>query len=246
MTTSNETAEKPILISEIFGTTIQGEGVLLGAPTVFVRTGGCDFRCNWCDTLYAVLPQHKSEWIPLSAQEILTRVLALTGGKPILITLSGGNPALAPLAPLIEMGKARDFSFALETQGSVARDWFSELDFLILSPKPPSSGMETRWERVAQCVEAAGEKAQVSLKIVVFDDADYAFAREAASRFSQLPLILQPGTPPANAASTRAMFNENIAARVEWLIQCVARDGWHEVRIVPQTHVLLWGNKRGV
>ena len=210
-----------------------------------------------CDTLYAVLPEHKSEWMPLSAQEILSRVLALTDGKPILVTLSGGNPALAPLAPLIELGKARGFTFALETQGSVARDWFAKLDYLILSPKPPSSGMETRWERVAQCVAAARENANagehtntsgasVSLKIVVFDDVDYAFAREAAARFPSLPMILQPGTPPASDASTRETFSEDIAARVEWLIQCVARDGWHEVRIVPQTHVLLWGNRRGV
>jgi 7-carboxy-7-deazaguanine synthase len=42
-----------ILISEIFGPTIQGEGALVGKPTVFVRTGGCDYRCDWCDTVYA-------------------------------------------------------------------------------------------------------------------------------------------------------------------------------------------------
>jgi len=45
-----------IRISEIFGPTIQGEGPLIGTPTVFVRTAGCDYRCTWCDTLYAVLP----------------------------------------------------------------------------------------------------------------------------------------------------------------------------------------------
>jgi 7-carboxy-7-deazaguanine synthase len=47
-------AETPIRISEIFGPTIQGEGVLIGLPTVFVRTGGCDYRCSWCDSLHAV------------------------------------------------------------------------------------------------------------------------------------------------------------------------------------------------
>lgn len=241
-----------IAVSEIF-LTIQGEGALIGAPTVFVRTGGCDFRCNWCDTLYAVLPQHSSDWTPMSPQEILSRVLALTGGKPILVTLSGGNPALAPLEPLIRLGKAQGFSFSLETQGSVARDWFSLLDYLVLSPKPPSSGMQTRWERLARCVEAArgasGEGAQVSLKIVVFDDADYAFAREVAARFPHLPMTLQPGTPQvgeSDDASTREALNARIATRVEWLIQCVARDNWRDVRIVPQTHVLLWGNVRGV
>jgi 7-carboxy-7-deazaguanine synthase len=245
--------EKPILISEIFGPTIQGEGVLIGAPTVFVRTGGCDFRCAWCDTLYAVMPEHSGDWSPMSAQEILARVLALTGGKPILLTLSGGNPALAPLEPLIELGKSQGFSFSMETQGSIAREWFSQLDYLVLSPKPPSSGMQTRWEKVARCVQAAhnpdGKSAQVSLKIVVFDEDDYLFAREAAAMFPQLPVTLQPGTPQreeSEGASTRELLNAHIAAHVEWLIECVARDGWREARIVPQTHVLLWGNVRGV
>jgi 7-carboxy-7-deazaguanine synthase len=51
--------KESILISEIFGPTVQGEGPLVGRPTVFVRTGGCDYRCAWCDTLYAVLPEHR-------------------------------------------------------------------------------------------------------------------------------------------------------------------------------------------
>ena len=44
------TTARTIAISEIFGPTIQGEGALIGKPTVFVRTGGCDYRCSWCDT----------------------------------------------------------------------------------------------------------------------------------------------------------------------------------------------------
>ena len=53
---------KKLRISEIFGPTIQGEGALIGKPTVFVRAGGCDYRCSWCDTLYAVENQFRSEF----------------------------------------------------------------------------------------------------------------------------------------------------------------------------------------
>jgi len=81
-----------IPISEIFGPTVQGEGALIGKPTVFVRTGGCDFRCRWCDTLYAVLPTYRHDWSPMTSEEILGRVEQLTGGNPILVTVSGGNP----------------------------------------------------------------------------------------------------------------------------------------------------------
>ena len=49
-----QTVDGDIRISEIFGPTIQGEGALIGQPTVFVRTGGCDYRCAWCDSLHAV------------------------------------------------------------------------------------------------------------------------------------------------------------------------------------------------
>src|ERR1700745_4233675 len=96
-----------IRISEIFGPTIQGEGPLIGRPTVFVRTGGCDYRCSLCDTLYAVLPEYRDEWTPMPPAEIIARVNELADGKPMLVSLSGGNPALQPLAPLIALGRER-------------------------------------------------------------------------------------------------------------------------------------------
>lgn len=227
-----------IPVSEIFGPTIQGEGALIGRPTVFVRTGACDYRCDWCDTLYAVLPEYKGEWTTMEPAAIVNRVLELTGGAPILVTLSGGNPALHDLSEVIALGRESGLTFALETQASLARPWFSALDELTLSPKGPSSGMETNWDRVGECIAAAGN-ARVTLKIVVFDEADYAFARQARERFRDVPLSLQAGTcQPAQP--------EQIREGVEWLLQRCRRDAWLDVTILPQLHVLLWGAKRGV
>jgi 7-carboxy-7-deazaguanine synthase len=231
-----------IRICEIFGPTIQGEGPLVGQPTVFVRTGGCDYRCVWCDTLYAVLPRHRNEWTPMSAQDVLVEIDRLAGGRPILVSLSGGNPALQPLGELIRSGKAQGHRFALETQGSVAQSWFSELDWLVLSPKPPSSGMTADWDSVRACVAAAGERAHTALKIVVFDDEDFAFAREAKARFPGLPIYLQPGNPVHEAELNRAA----LLSRLEWLIEEVRSARWHDVHVLPQLHVLIWGNRRGV
>lgn len=148
-----------IRISEIFGPTVQGEGPLIGRPTVFVRTGGCNYRCAWCDTLYAVLPEYHGEWAPMMPADIMARVDELAGGNPTLITLSGGNLALQQLMPLISLGRDNGHSFALETQGSVAQSWFSELDWLILSPKPPSSGMATDWDAFEACPSSRQRKA---------------------------------------------------------------------------------------
>jgi len=231
-----------IRVSEIFGPTIQGEGILIGLPTVFVRTGGC------CDTLHAVDSDYRDQWRPMSVDEIWREVTRLSGGKPLTISLSGGNPAIQPLGPLIAHGHTEGYRFALETQGSVAKDWFAELDTLVLSPKPPSSGMETDWSAFDDCLRMAATGPQIALKIVVFDDLDYAYARAAASRYPHLPLYLQPGnhTPPPPEAHDAVVDIEGIMERMRWLVDKVGDDRWFEARVLPQLHVLIWGNRRGV
>lgn len=239
--------ESRIRVSEIFGPTIQGEGALIGQPTVFVRTGGCDFRCSWCDSLHAVDAEYRDSWAPMTALAVMDEVARLSGGAPILVTLSGGNPAIQPLGDLVRLGHEQGYFFAMETQGSVARDWFQALDMLVLSPKPPSSGMDTDWAQVAACVEA-GQGTQTVLKLVVFDEADFAYAREATSRFPQLPVYLQPGnhSPPPPGDDSALVDQAGIDARMRWLVDRVAETKWYDVRVLPQLHVSLWGNKRGV
>ena len=237
----------PIRISEIFGPTIQGEGPLIGRPTVFVRTAGCDYRCTWCDTLYAVLPQYHDEWVAMSPADIMARVDELTGGHPTLVTVSGGNPALQPVGPLIAHGRSKGHSFALETQGSVVQPWFSELDWMILSPKPPSSGMETDWATVDDCIAAAAGRPRCVLKIVIFDDADYCYAQIAAARFPALPIYLQVGNPaPLTTAESDEADLDDLLRRFRWLAGKVTNDRWFAATVLPQLHVLTWGNKRGV
>lgn len=240
-------SEEKIRISEIFGPTIQGEGALIGMPTVFVRTGGCDFRCSWCDSLHAVDAEYRDTWKPMTAANIMAEVQTLSGGRPLMVTLSGGNPAIQPLGDLIEMGHEKGYRFALETQGSRARSWFADLDMLVLSPKPPSSAMETDWETVNTCVDAA-KGTQTVLKIVVFDEIDFAYAKDAAARLPQLPVFLQPGnhTPPPPDDDAAVVDHEGVDARMRWLVDRVVQEGWYEAKVLPQLHVMLWGNKRGV
>jgi len=104
-------------IAEIFGPTIQGEGALIGMPTVFVRAGGCDYRCSWCDSLHAVESRWRSDWTPMNTDDVWARVIEISKGGPLLISLSGGNPAIQNFGPLIDKGHFYGFRFALETQG---------------------------------------------------------------------------------------------------------------------------------
>ncbi|WP_253958351.1 7-carboxy-7-deazaguanine synthase QueE [Rhizobium sp. WYJ-E13] len=238
--------EQKIRISEIFGPTIQGEGPLMGLPTVFVRTGGCDYRCKWCDTLHAVDSAFRDEWTPMSVDEVWSNVELLSQGCPLMVSLSGGNPAIQPFAPLIARGKHDGYQFALETQGSIAQDWFAELDHLILSPKPPSSGMEFKPGELTNCITAARNGPRIAMKIVIFNEDDYAFARSVARDFKELPIFLQPGnhTPPTEEEALIDL--EGILNRMRWLVDRVTSDRWFDARVLPQLHVLLWGNMRGV
>lgn len=243
-----EAKDTKIRISEIFGPTIQGEGLLIGLPTIFVRTGGCDYRCSWCDTLHAVDSDYRDTWVPMPIEAIWQKVQLLSGGVPLTVSLSGGNPAVQPLGGLIAKGQSEGYRFALETQGSIAKDWFVALDYLVLSPKPPSSGMITDWHSFDDCLAAAGDKPQTALKIVVFDDADYAYARAASARFPHLPVYLQPGnhTPPPPDDDDASIDIDGIMERMLWLVRKVGEDRWFSARVLPQLHVLLWGNRRGV
>lgn len=251
----NFTPRDSIKICEIFGPTVQGEGALIGQPTVFVRAGGCDYRCSWCDTPHAVESEYRDKWISMSSAEILAKVEERCGENPLLITLSGGNPAIQPFEPLIDLGRKKGYGFAVETQGSIPRPWFSKLDALTLSPKPPSSEMETDWHKLDACVQAAesGEKTETVLKLVVRDVKDYAYARACSDRYPALPVYLQPlNEQPADARGKTSdgrnaqRERKEILDRTAWLVDFVMRDHWYKPRILPQLHVLLWGDKKGV
>lgn len=239
--------ESNIRISEIFGPTIQGEGALIGKPTVFVRTGGCDYRCSWCDTLHAVESKYRHEWLEMATKDVWSEVERLSNYRPLTVSLSGGNPAIQPLQPLIELGKHRGYSFALETQGSIAKDWFRALDILTISPKPPSSEMRTDWSALEECLRAASNGPRIVLKFVVFNEDDYTYAKATAAKYSHLSVYLQPGnhTPPGNTQND-PLDTQGIINRMKWLINRVNEDCWYTATILPQLHVLLWGNLRGV
>lgn len=239
---SKQQQKTQLLINEIFGATIQGEGALIGQQTVFVRTAGCDYRCTWCDTLYAVDPVHKPTWYKMSSAAVFSEVENLTQGHPILITLSGGNPALQDFNELITLGQAKGYRFAMETQGSAIPDYLSRLDYLTISPKPPSSQEATDWEKLDACIDIAPQQAH--LKVVIADEADYQYARQVAARYPQLPLTLQPcnlNTDDEESADIEALNNQ-----LKWIMQRCQQDHWYTPTLLPQLHVLLWNNERAV
>src|SRR3954469_24711747 len=83
-----------IPILEIFGPTIQGEGMVIGQKTMFVRTAGCDYSCSWCDSAFTWDGSAKDDIHQMTAEEIWAELKRIGGDNFSFVTISGGNPAL--------------------------------------------------------------------------------------------------------------------------------------------------------
>lgn len=240
----------PIPVLEIFGPTVQGEGMVIGQKTMFVRTAGCDYRCAWCDSAFTWDGSAKEQIRRMAPAEILGELRALGGGRFSHVTLSGGNPALLPqLAGLVSLLRREGIAVAVETQGSRWQDWLAEIDQVTISPKPPSSGMDTDWAALDGIVaKLAGRSAPlaVSLKVVVFDDADLAYAKRVHARYPGVAMFLQVGNPDVRRMDTLAHAADLLDRYGRLIDRVMATAELNDVRVLPQLHALVWGNKRGV
>ena len=252
-TQDNENSTDLINIVEIFGPTIQGEGALIGMPTVFVRSGGCDYRCSWCDTGYAVLPKFEEQWSLMDTESIFQQIEKLSKGHPLWVTLSGGNPAIQNFEALIRLGQSKGYKFSMETQASVAQPWFSLLDQLTLSPKPPSTSMSFKMRGLERCLKACesldNHQVDISLKFVLADKEDIIWAKAVADQYPDLACFVQPCNISASLEDDNTRLQEDSEIdqkRLLWLIEEVQNLHWHRVRVLPQLHRWLWGDQTGV
>lgn len=205
-------------ICEIFRS-LQGEGVLIGIPTVFIRTVGCNLSCSWCDTPYS-----KEGGEELSVEEIVSRVgptrhVCLTGGEPLL-----QQDGVHLIQMLLDMGK----HVCLETNGSLDISILPDHSELLVSMdiKCPMSGMNQRMRM--ENLAFLQEKDQ--LKFIIADGYDLSYAIEVLKKF-----------PPR----CNVVFSPLGGMDLEPLAEEVLASGM-EVRVLPQLHKIIWGNRKGV
>ncbi|WJP98272.1 7-carboxy-7-deazaguanine synthase QueE [Macrococcus bovicus] len=234
-----------IPVMEIFGPTIQGEGKVIGRKTMFVRTAGCDFRCSWCDSKFTWDGSMKEAIRMMTAEAIYAELREIGGPSFNHVTISGGNPALIKaIGTLVDLLHAEGCEVALETQGSKFQTWMRDIDQLTLSPKPPSSNMQQNLTLLDEVISQL-DAPKISLKVVVFDEADYQFAKQIHHRYLGLPFYVQVGNPYLEDDVND--HTAKLLERYEELIARVMQDAeMNNVYVTPQLHTLLWSNRKGV
>lgn len=197
---------------------LQGEGLTIGAPTTFVRTSGCPLRCTYCDT-----PQAFDKGQQMTLDEIVKEVgrlglrnVCLTGGEPL-----SQKDSLRLLTLLLDQG----YNVVLETNGASPLDDLPCVENLSISMdiKCPSSGEAEKM--VFGNIEMLGPTDQ--LKFVMSDDGDYEYAKEVVREYGpKCEIIFTPvgGTDLKDIAEK------------------VLKDGLN-VRVLPQLHKIIWGDE---
>lgn len=207
-------------INEIFGPTIQGEGMHAGIVTEFIRFAGCDCKCAWCDT--------KKAWDTENAHEMTTDDILSLLRHPAapVVTLTGGNPLLYELGNLVERLLLKYYEVHLETQATIYQDWYPLVTFASLSPKKEFLNLKVLDQMVND---------RCQLKIVVFDRSDLMFAEEIHARYKHIPMTIQIGYPEPGDSGA-------------WITQAVAsnKNFNRRVRVLPQVHRVFWGNAESV
>lgn len=251
-------------IAEVFGPTIQGEGYDQGVGAYFVRFAGCDYKCSWCDSPHAVTAS-SPDWNPsrLNARQIIAQLAALPHGNIRWVVLSGGNPLLYDLTPLVQLLKASGYLIAVETQGTKYQEWINLVDRMCVSPKPPSSGMTTNYRLLSAFTEEHNRHSGLDhpadwmfLKVAVFDARDLRFAADLHFRYPSQQLFLVAGNDPGrtvkhprrqdvrNKDAVRADLLGGYQRLVEMMLACPTLGDPHVI-VQAQMHVLAWGNERG-
>lgn len=240
------TSKMPIM--EVFGPTIQGEGMVIGRKTMFVRTGGCDYKCNWCDSAFTWNGTEKATM--MSAGALYEQLQHLAAGNFNHVTISGGNPALIgdAMGEFIDLCQQNGIAIGLETQGSKWQNWMWKVNDLTISPKPPSSGMDTDWDVLDEIISylrpLALREHTFSLKVVIFDDADYEYARRLHAKYPDVAFYLSVGNVNASEPGD---ISGRLLSSLDWLWSKVLADpAMNNARPLPQLHTLVWANRRGV
>jgi 7-carboxy-7-deazaguanine synthase len=227
-----------VKIAEVFYS-IQGEGSLVGVPSVFVRTSGCNLRCTWCDTPY-------TSWNPEGSDQTIEAIAAQVrafGASHVVIT--GGEPMIAPeIGQLTAAMRNAEQHITIETAGTVYHQL--ECDLMSISPKLANS---TPWERDGGRWAGQHERTRYKPDVLSKLMADYTYqVKFVVAAPSDLDEIEQVQRELSISAANIVLMPEGVnrdtlRERGLWLAEICKERGY---RFSPRLHVELWGDRRGI
>ena len=220
-------------IAEIFYS-IQGEGSLVGVPSVFVRTSGCNLRCSWCDTPYTSWHPEGGDW---TVERILDAVSAYAARH---VVVTGGEPMIArEIVELTRGLREQGRHITIETAGTVFAE--AACDLMSVSPKLANSTPEGEWAERHERLRMQPETLRrlmaayaYQLKFVIARPEDMAEVNDLVRALDADSgrVILMPEGIDADVLRERGV----------WLAEICKREGY---RFSPRLHVDLYGNRRG-
>lgn len=222
-------------IAEIFAS-VQGEGLWLGTPSVFVRISGCNLRCVWCDTPYA---SWEPEGETMTVPEISARLEGF-GLRHVVVT--GGEPMLfEPVVDLCRTLRAAGRTITIETAGTVFRE--IDCDLMSISPKLANSlpAEESGWR---QRHDSARGKPDVLQALMERHFYQLKFVASTADVPEIKALLRELGNPPPDRVVLMAEGRdaETLHRKERELVPICLAEGW---RLSPRFHIDLFGDTRG-
>jgi len=218
--------EKTLQIIEIFNS-IQGEGSHTGEPSTFIRTAGCNLAgkgiCAGCDSSYSWDKGNTMtiEEIIIEVEKYSTKNIVITGGEPT-IQKHGWQ--------LCYMLRNRGYIVSVQTNGTAINGLTGMCNHLLMDMKPGLSDLEF--------INMLDPKRD-EVKVLVADPSDLEFAHKVnqlAAKNNVLSIIQVKNDYENND-------RYDLIERYKWLVN---QKFIEPVRILPQLHVLIWGNRRGV
>ena len=224
-------------ISELFYS-LQGEGTLLGVPSFFIRTTGCNLRCGWCDTPY-------TSWAPVGEEmsvETIVQAALRHPGRYAVVT--GGEPLIAPeIGALTTALREAGFHITIETAGTVAPPVICDL--MSISPKLSNS---TPWDREEGRYAAQHERLRyqpaVLRELMLNYNYQLKFVVMAASDLEEIRSLLRDtgGAASQTMLMPEGIQQETLRERAKWMVDICKSEGF---RFSPRLHIDLFGNRRG-
>jgi 7-carboxy-7-deazaguanine synthase len=227
-----------VRISEIFYS-IQGEGRLVGMPSVFIRTSGCNLRCAWCDTPY-------TSWRPEGEPWSLSKIMRKVASYPARhVVITGGEPLLTPeVVELSVAVKRAGLHLTIESAATLFQPVVCDL--ISLSPKLSHS---TPWKRANGRFAQMHERNRLHIDVIQTFIATYdyqiKFVVNRLQDFAEVDEILRqlPHPDPARVLiMAQGKTRAELKKKSQWIVESCKQHGYG---FTPRLHIDLFGNRRG-